>query len=185
MNDIEIIQLLESREEWAVAELEASYGAYCKSIALRMTGNQEDAAEILNDLWLRVWESVPPRKPQSLQHYLAKLTRNIALDRLRREQAEKRGGGELPLVLEELEACIPDRATPESTLSATELGEAVERFLDTQSARARDVFLRRYYFAESVSEIAARYQMRESNVRLILSRTRARLKHYLKQGGYL
>lgn len=185
MNDTEIIQLLESREERAVAELDAAYGAYCKSIALRMTGNQEDAAEILNDLWLRVWESVPPRKPQSLRHYLAKLTRNIALDQYRRKQADKRGGGELPLVLEELESCIPDRATPESTLSAMELGEAINRFLDGQSARAQGIFLRRYFYAEPVSEIAARYQMRESNVLLILSRTRAKLKEYLKQGGYL
>ena len=185
MNDTEIIQLLEAREEQAIAALEAAYGAYCRSIAQRMTGRQEDAAEVLNDLWFRVWESIPPQKPQSLRHYLAKLTRNIALDRLRREQAEKRGGGELPLVLEELEACIPDRSTPESALSGKELGAAIERFLDTQSARAQDVFLRRYFFAESVSEIAARYQMRESNVRLMLSRTRARLKLYLKQGGYL
>lgn len=185
MNDTEIIQLLKLREERAVAELEAAYGAYCQSIALRMTGNLEDAAEVLNDLWLRVWESIPPQKPQSLRHYLTKLTRNIALDRLRREQAEKRGGGELPLVLEELETCVPDRSTPESALSAKELGEAINRFLDRQTARVQDIFLRRYFYAEPVSEIAARYQMRESNVRLILSRTRTRLKLYLKQGGFL
>ena len=185
MEDAEIIRLLEAREERAILALSAAYGAYCRQIALRLTPLPEDAEELVNDVWLRAWESIPPQKPDSLRHYLAKLTRNLAYDLARKQQAEKRGGGELPLVLEELENCVPAGETPESALSAKELGAAISRFLDTQPRRTQDVFLRRYFFAESTAEIAAAYQMREDNVRLTLSRTRARLKAYLEKGGYL
>ena len=185
MTDDEIIRLLEARREDGLSALSAHYGAYCRQIALRLTGQPEDAEEIVNDVWLRVWESVPRQKPNSLRHYLAKLTRNLAFDRIRSQNAEKRGGTELPLVLEELENCLPAGETPESSLSAKELGVAINRFLDCQPHRTQDIFLRRYFFAETVSEIALRYRMREDNVRLTLSRTRAKLKTYLKQGGYL
>lgn len=185
MTDNEIIRLLETRQESGLDALSAQYEAYCKQIALRLTGSTLDAEEIVNDLWLRVWESVPPQRPDSLRYYLAKLTRNLAFDRIRMANAKKRGGAELPLVLEELENCLPAGETPESSLTAKELGEAINRFLDRQPRRTQDLFLRRYFFAETVSEIARRYRMREDNVRLTLSRTRAKLKTYLKQGGYL
>lgn len=185
MNDKQIIRLLEVRDEQGVVALSVKYDAYCRSIAQRMTENAEDAAEIVNDVWLRVWESIPPQKPENLRLYLAKLTRNLALDRLRRISADKRGSGTLPLALEELQACIPDNATPESALTAKELGAAINAFLDTQQPRTQDIFLRRYFFAESTAEIAARYRMREANVLLTLSRTRAKLKLFLMQGGYL
>ena len=185
MTDDEIIRLLEARRETAVEALSAEYGGYCREIAYRLTGQPEDAEEIVNDLWLRVWESIPPQKPESLRHYLVKLTRNLAFDLLRKQRAEKRGGSELPLVLEELENCLPAGETPESALSAKELGAAINRFLDGQPRRTQDVFLRRYFFSESVPDIAARYRMREDNVRLTLSRTRAKLKQFLIKGGYL
>ena len=185
MTDGEIIRLLEARRETALEALSAEYGGYCREIAYRLTGQPEDVEEIVNDLWLRVWESIPPQKPESLRHYLAKLTRNLAFDLLRKQRAEKRGGSELPLVLEELENCLPAGETPESTLSAKELGEAINRFLDRQPRRTQDIFLRRYFFSESVPDIATRYQMREDNVRLTLSRARARLKQFLIKGGYL
>lgn len=185
MNDDEIIRLLETRQEDAVSALSAEYGGYCRQIALRMTGQPEDAEEIVNDVWLRVWDSIPPQKPQSLRHYLAKLTRNLSFDLLKKQTAEKRGGNELPLVLEELENCLPAGETPESALSAKELGAAINRFLDSQPVRTQDVFLRRYFFSETVPEIAAHYRMREDNVRLTLSRTRAKLKLFLIKGGYL
>lgn len=185
MTDNEIIQMLEARRESGISALSEQYGAYCRQIAFRLTGRPEDAEEVVNDVWLRAWESIPPQKPISLQHYLAKLTRNLSFDRIRRQKAEKRGGNELPLVLEELENCLPAGETPESSLSAKELGFAINRFLDTQPRRNQDIFLRRYFFAETVAEIASRYHMREDNVRLTLSRTRTKLKAYLKQGGYL
>ena len=185
MTDGEIIRLLEARRETALEALSAEYGGYCREIAYRLTGQPEDVEEIVNDLWLRVWESIPPQKPESLRHYLAKLTRNLAVDLLRKQLAEKRGGSELPLVLEELENCLPSGETPESALSAKELGGAINRFLDRQPRRTQDIFLRRYFFSESVPDIAARYRMREDNVRLTLSRTRARLKLFLIKGGYL
>ena len=128
MTDDEIIRLLEARRETALEALSAEYGGYCREIAYRLTGQPEDAEEIVNDLWLRVWESIPPQKPESLRHYLAKLTRNLAFDLLRKQRAEKRGGSELPLVLEELENCLPAGETPESALSAKKLGAAVNRF---------------------------------------------------------
>ena len=185
MTDDEIIRLLEARREQAVEALSKEYGAYCRQIAFRLIKQPEDAEEIVNDVWLRVWNSIPPLRPDSLRHYLAKLTRNLSLDRVRRQTAEKRGGAELPLVLEELENCLPAGETPESSLSAKELGFAINRFLDTQPRRNQDIFLRRYFFSETVAEIASRYHMREDNVRLTLSRTRTKLKAYLKQGGYL
>lgn len=185
MKDEEIIRLLEKRDEQAITELSSTYGAYCRKIALRLLPLPEDAEEIVNDVLLRAWDTIPPLKPQDLRHYLAKLTRNLACDLVRRQQAEKRGGGELPLVLEELENCIPSGETPEASLTAKELGAAISRFLDTQPKRTMDIFLRRYYFAESSEEIAAACRMRTDNVRLTLSRTRAKLKAYLEKGGYL
>lgn len=185
MTDDEIIRLLEARQEQAVEALSKEYGGYCQQIAFRLTGQAEDAEEIVNDVWLRVWESVPPLRPDSLRHYLAKLTRNLAFDRFRRQNAAKRGGQELPLVLEELENCLSAGETPESALSAKELGAAIDRFLDTQPTRSQDIFLRRYFYSESVPEIAARYGMREDNVRLTLSRTRTKLKQFLIKGGYV
>ena len=185
MTDAEIMLLLEARQEDGISALNAQYGSYCRQIALHLIGKPEDAEEIVNDVWLRVWESIPPQKPDSLRHYLAKLTRNLAFDRVRSQNAEKRGGTELPLVLEELENCLSDGETPETALTAKELGEAINNFLDQLPHRTQDVFLRRYFFSETVPEIALRYHMREDNVRLTLSRTRAKLKTYLKKGGYL
>ncbi len=185
MTDDEIIRLLEARREQAVEALSKEYGAYCRQIAFRLIKQPEDAEEIVNDVWLRVWNSIPPLRPDSLRHYLAKLTRNLAFDLYRKQKAAKRGGEELPLVLEELQGCLSTKETPESTLSAKELGEAIDRFLNSQSTHVQDIFLRRYFYSESITDIAVRYGMREANVRLTLSRTRTKLKQFLNKGGYL
>lgn len=185
MTDDEIIRLLEARQEEGLSALSEQYGTFCRQIVLRLLPQSEDAEEVVNDVWLRAWESIPPQKPESLRYYLAKLARNLAFDRYRRRNAEKRGGKEIPLVLDELETCLPAGETPETTLNAKELGAEINRFLDRLPSRTQDIFLRRYFFSESVSEIAGRYHMREDNVRLTLSRTRIKLKNHLNQGGYL
>ena len=185
MTDDEIIRLLEARQEEGLSALTERYGTFCKRIVLRLLPQSEDAEEIVNDVWHRVWESIPPQKPESLQYYLAKLARNLAFDQYRRQNADKRGGKEIPLVLDELASCLPAGETPETALHTKELGAEINRFLDRLPSRTQDIFLRRYFFSESVSEIAERYHMREDNVRLTLSRTRIKLKSHLKQGGYL
>lgn len=183
--DSTILSLFEARCEDAVAECERKYGGYCKAIALRILGNGEDAEECVNDTLLAAWNSIPPAKPVCFRLYLAKLARNAALHRYEKRAAEKRGGGELPAVLEELAECLSGGELPEEAVLAEELERAVLRFLHTLPRRERVLFLRRCFFTEPVRDIAARFGMRENAVAVSLSRTRKKLKKFLVKEGFL
>ena len=128
---------------------------------------------------------MPPRRPDRLRLFLGKITRNLAFSRFRARTAAKRGGGEMALVLEELEECLPTSSSVEAEVQARELGQAVDRFLHTLPERECSVFLRRYFSVESTSEIAARYGLKESHVLVLLSRTRQKLRGHLGKEGYL
>ena len=184
MNDSEIVELYWRRSQDAIVQTEIAYGSMCRSLSRRILRNNEDAEECVNDSYYRLWERIPPERPQALGAYLARIVRNLSLDRLRELGAAKRGGGVVFTALDELRTiCGPE--TAESSLAAKELGQAVDSFLRTQSARSRNVFLRRYFYFESRSEIAERYSISAAQVSVILSRTRKRLQKYLKQEGLL
>ena len=181
MDDKEIITLFESRNENAIGETAKKYGTYCHTIANGILANEQDAEECVSDTWLRAWNSIPPQKPNSLKLFLAKITRNVSFNRYREQTREKRGGGEIALVLDELDEVIGDSYDMETVFLQKEIRSTLNRFLHEIPERDADVFIRRYFYVESTERIAKRYWMRESNVRLILSRTRQRLKEFLKK----
>ena len=184
MTDEQIIELYWARDQRAIDETDRSYGTLCRSLSRRILRSPEDAEECVNDSYLRLWLRLPPERPASLGSFLTRVLRNLCLDRLRRAGAEKRGGSAVTVSLEELSQ-VTGRGDVESRLAAQELGKAVDRFLRTQSPQARNVFLRRYYFMDERAEIAARYEISAAQVSVLLSRTRKRLRAYLKEEGLL
>ena len=186
MNDRDILLLLEQRDEAAVRYIQTAYGAYCKRIAANILGQGEDADECVNDVWLRLWNSIPPAKPRDLKLYIARTARNAAVNMLKRRTAEKRGGGEAPAALDELAEILPAEASsPEDAAMYEELKKSVNAFLHTLPERDCNVFLRRYFFADDTASIASLFRLKESHVRLILSRTRKKLREYLLTEGFI
>ena len=185
MEDEGIIALLLAREEDGLRAVEEEYGPVCRALAARILGSPEDGEECWSEALLRLWNAVPPERPAHLQAWLLKLTRGIAIDRLRAARAEKRGGGELPLLLEELEDCVPGSPGAEGEVLDRELGEAVNRFLRTQSPADRSLFLRRYFYGESVAGLAEALGMRRNTVSARLSRIRTRLRTWLEKEGLI
>ncbi len=182
MEDGAIVELYWRRDAGAVAETREKYGALLRALAGRFV-SPEDAEECEADAYLRAWEAIPPERPASLRAYLAKIVRNLAIDRLRRQGADKRGGGEARAVLEELDAVAPDSAFGEA--SAKELGRAVSAFIRTLPRRDGDIFIRRCFYAEPVGDIARRFSVTPNAVSVCLARTRKKLSVYLKKEGFL
>lgn len=185
MEDNEILELFNSRDEDALKAVSAKYGGLCGSISRNILRNSEDVEECLNDTWLKAWESIPPAKPKILSAYLAKIAKNISLNRWKSDHREKRGGGAVELVFEELEEleAFAENSVAEAAERAELLGE-INRFLGTLSCDKRRIFVRRYWYCEGISELAAAFGMSENNISASLSRTRAQLKKYLKKRGY-
>ena len=185
MEDSQIIDLYWQRSADAIAETSAKYGSYCHAIALRILGSRLDAEECVNDTWIGAWNAMPVHRPAYLSVFLGKITRRAACSRLEALRAEKRGGGELPLVLEELADCIPAGTDPAREMEEAELAREVDRFLRRLPERPCNVFLRRYWYAEPIADIAIRYGMREGAVKASLFRTRQKLRNYLEEEGLL
>lgn len=185
MNESEIIALYIRRDERAIKASEQKYGAYCFSIALNILSDPQDAEECVNDTWLKAWNSIPQAKPTSLQAYLSKITRHIAIDRYRAYNAEKRAKSNSGIILEELYECIPSKNDVEKEVETKELGLAISMFLNSLTIRGQTVFIRRYFFAEPVKSIAARIGISENAVMISLTRTRKKLKKYLDKEGVL
>lgn len=183
MQDEQILDLYFDRDESAITETNKKYGAYCHTIALNILHSQEDSQECVNDTWLKAWNAIPPQRPKLFRQFLAKITRHLSFDRYRIDHAQKRGGGEMPLVLEELQNCV-DGGDPATQMEFEELKNQIYRFLQDLPVRDRGIFLRRYFYVEEIPAIARQYYLRESNVRLILSRTRQKLKDHLKKEGF-
>lgn len=179
-----IIELYFARNEQAIQATADAYGGYCRKVASSILKNAEDAEEAVSDTWLRAWNTIPPQRPQYLRLFLGRITRNLSLSMWRAKTAEFRGGGEVSLALEELAECISEGTNPEALLQTRELGQCISRFLRTQPQNNRIIFLRRYFYLETSKQLAARFGLREANVRMILSRTRKGLREYLKKEGY-
>lgn len=185
VRDQEIIELYWKRDEGAVRETRDKYGAYCYSIADNILHDRQDSEECVNDTWMHAWNAIPPQRPQYLRQFLSKITRNISFDRYQAKRAAKRGGGELDVVLDELEECVAGAGDVETEVFGMELHKSLNEFVRSLPSRESDIFLRRYFFVESTAAIAERYHMKESNVLTILSRTRKKLRSYLIKEGFV
>ena len=183
MEDERIVDLYWARSESAIRETAEKYGKHCTGIAVNLLHNREDAEECVSDTYLRAWEAIPPQRPSVLGAFLGEITRNLALSRYREKRAQKRGGDTVPLLLDELAQCVPARSNTESDFDAAAVTEALEAFLLTQSVQNRELFLRRYWYADSVSAIAAQFAMSESKVKSLLFRTRNKLRLHLEKEG--
>ena len=184
MQDCDIIKLYFDRDEQAIEETAAKYGEYLKAIAKNILYDIFDAEECVNDTYMRTWESVPPTYPTRLAAFLAKITRNLSLDRYKSKNAEKRGG-RVTASLDELTECVGN-GDIEAELNYKELGAAISRFLRTRTEMARRVFICRYFHQSSIGEISGLHGISEANVKTLLYRERAALrKFFLKEGIFL
>lgn len=183
MEDSQIVALYWERNERAIDVTAAKYGRYCFTIAFNILSSKEDADESVNDTYLSAWERMPPHRPCVLSTFLGKITRRISLNRWRNKTRGKRGGGEVPLALDELSECIPAQQNTERTVEQKELSQEISRFLDTLPETERDVFVSRYWFLASVKEISNKFGFTESKTKSMLFRTREKLRdHLLKEG---
>ncbi len=185
MDDSKIITLYRERDERAITASAEKYGAYCFAIAQNILKNSEDSEECVNDTWLKTWNVIPPQMPRCLRAFLGKITRCLAFDKYRATTCEKRGGTNIDEALDTLIEVLPETSDAESEYEAKLLGEALNRFLAELPKRERDIFLCRYYFLYSISEIAKKHGMRENYVRNLLSRTKKKLKTYLEKEDFV
>lgn len=181
MTDQEIVVLFRQRNELAIEQAQLSYLLYCRSIASRILSDATDVEECVNDVWLAAWNSIPPNEPERLSAYLGKLTRNIAIDRVRASGAQKRRTEQYALSLDELAEAIPDGSGPEAQVSAAELEQAIGAFVRGLPEAQRRVFLCRYWYLDSLAEIGERFGYSEGKVKSMLHRTREKLRHYLQK----
>ena len=182
MTDEEIINLLFERSEQAISELEKKYGNAVGRIALNILNDEEDAKECVNDTWLGTWNSIPPNRPVPLRTYVCRIARNLATKRYHANLAKKRNS-RYDLSLEELEECIPDGSTVEDAVYAKELAETINRFLDALSYEDKFVFMRRYWYSDSLSDIAEMTGMSYNTVAVRLHRVKEKLKKQLLKEG--
>ena len=181
ITDNRIIELFTSRSKEAVSALSKKYEKLCKSISYNILRNKEDAEECVNDTYLKVWDSIPPAKPDNLMAYVCRIARNISLDKLRYNLRSKRNGN-TDALLSELSECIPSTDNVEESADDT-LKNAITDFLDGLSDRDRNIFIRRYFFCDDVKSISKKLGVTETNVTTILNRTRNNLKKYLSDNG--
>ena len=184
MQDFEIVQMYLDRNEQAINETKNKYGNYCYAIAHNILHNNEDSQEVVNDTYLATWDAIPPHHPLNLSTFIGKITRRLSLNKWRNENAQKRGGGQTALSFEELEACIPDNKSFKDELDAKILAESINGFLALLKPEQRKVFVCRYWFFESIEDIAKNFNYSQSKVKMILKRTRDNLKDYLIKEGY-
>ena len=184
MNDESIVRLYWDRYEDAISVSSAKYGTYCATIANNILFNMSDAEECVNDTWLKAWNSIPPQRPAVLSAFLGKITRNLAFDLYRKLHREKRGGKNIDAVLDELEECVSGHDETEKQWEANELREEIDRFLLSLPEEKRYMFILRYWYADSVTDIAKRFGVSAGNVSVMLNRIRGKLKDHLTEKGF-
>lgn len=181
MDDENIIELYFSRNESAIKETSLKYGALCFEVANNILNSRPDSEECVSDTYLGVWNAIPPTRPQCFRAFILRLTRNISLSRLRRNLAKKRSRS-VEISLTELEAVLPDESL-RPDMGGEELGWTVNEFLKQLDPDSRNIFLRKYWFFDSVAEIASRFSFSQSKVKSSLFHTREKLKKYLLERG--
>lgn len=183
MEQKQIIELFLERSEKAIEAAQAKYGSLCHGIAWNLLGSELDVEECLNDTWHVLWNAIPPQQPENLGAFAAKITRNLAMKRLAHMHAEKRTA--VTVSYEELSQCIPDRHDPEELLQSKELIALLERFLRNLDGLSRDLFLRRYWFFDSIEQLSKDFLMSQTRVTTRLYRIRKKLKDYLEREGQI
>lgn len=182
MNDDEIISLFEARKEYGIQALSEKYHAYCYKIAWNLLTNNEDTEECLNDTWFAVWSLIPPKRPAVLSHFCGKITRNLSIDRLRKKYAHRRPDAHQMDILGEMDQ-LSVTYTIDDQLAEKELMEIINDFLGEMDVKDRDIFVRRYWFLDSVSAISKRHGMSVGSVKMNLYRSRKKLLKVLKKEG--
>lgn len=182
--DEKIVSLFWDRNEEAIKQTEQVYGAYLRKIAYNILSDEEDCQECVNDACLAAWRSIPPHQPKVLRSYLAKITRQLAIDRLRSRKSQKRKASEYSLSLSEFSDTFSIGDSVEETLDAELLREAIHRFLHTLPKEVQLAFLGRYYYFDSLKEVASYCGMKESKLKSLLYRTRQALKQHLIKEGF-
>ena len=185
MEDKQIVELYLNRDEEAIKQTQIKYGGYCYSIANNILGNNEDCQEVLNDTYLSTWNAIPPHKPTILSTFIGKITRRLSLNKYRDKNAKKRGGGEITLSFDELAECIADNHSIDKKLDEEYLTELIDAFLAKLKPIDRKIFVCRYWYFDSVKDIAERFSFSESKVKMNLKRTRDKLKEYLETQGVI
>ncbi len=187
MEDGKIIDLYFCRSERALLETENKYGKLCRAISYNILNNIEDCSEIVNDAYMKLWNTIPPERPQNFLAYISKITRNLSINAYYKKRAQKRGGGETDVLLDELEECISSAADVEEKIIRDERKKELEytlnNFLKCLEEENRNIFIRRYFFADSVKDIAERYGKPEGSIKSMLYRDRQKLKRYLEKEG--
>ncbi|MBQ3070044.1 MAG: sigma-70 family RNA polymerase sigma factor [Clostridia bacterium] len=183
MDDKGIVELFAARSESGIEKLNETYGAYCTALALRIVGDFAEAEECVNDAYLRVWETIPPEKPQSLKAYVARIVRNMAINRYKSRHAKKRGGGLTEIVLSELQDCLPSRESPDALTEDIVIRDVLNSFLSSLPKRDREMFMRRYWHMQEIGDIASAVRMTENHVYVQLLRLRRKLKRKLDEEG--
>lgn len=184
MTDDRIVELYWNRDESAVAETQSKYGRYLTKIAYNILTDMEDSLESVNDTYMYAWKSIPPHRPSVLSTYLAKITRRVAIDILRKKSRDKRIPSEYTFSLSELDDVVSNGRTTEEQIEAEELAKAINAYLKTISTEARQLFIGRYYFLDSLKDVAKYCGMSEAKAKSMLYRTRCGLKTYLEQEGF-
>ena len=184
MQDEHIVALYWARNEAAIEETKTKYEHYLLKIAHNILLDTEDSKESVNDTYLAAWNSMPPHKPSILSTYLGKLTRRISIDVFRKKNRQKRKASEYALSLSELEDCLEGGGTPEEEMEVKLLADAISAFLRTLPKDARNLFIGRYYYLDSLKDVAAYCRMSESRAKSLLFRTRCNLKVYLEKEGF-
>ena len=181
MDDRMIVELYFERSEKAVLATDAKYGKYCYAIAYNILSNHEDSEESVNDTYIDAWNSIPPHRPSVLSTFLGKITRRISIDKWRRKNAEKRGGGEMPLVIEELGECVSSENDVEKTFEKKRLNEVINSFVLSLPKTEQKVFICRYWYMDSIGSIGKQFGFSESKVKSMLYRTREKLRDVLRK----
>ena len=183
MDDSAIVELFWKRDEQAIAATTEKYNVYCLSIAMNILGNIEDAEECVNDAYLNTWNSIPTNRPKMLSTYLGKIVRNLSFNCYKKNRAKKRGNGQVSVILDELSEVIADSGSPEEEWNRKILLESMNSFLKEIPVEKRKIFVCRYWYSDSVRDIAKRYGMTENNVSVTLKRIRKKLHDYLVERG--
>ena len=184
MEDEKIVSLYWNRSEQAIAETSLKYGKYCYSIAYNILCSDQDAEESVNDTYMDAWNSMPPHKPSVLSAFLGKITRRLSIDRWRKNRAQKRGGGAMIWVLDELEECISEDGSLEEELEKQRLHEVINSFVASLQTTEQKVFLCRYWYMDPIDSICRQFGFSESKVKSMLMRTRQKLKATLEKEGF-
>lgn len=183
MNDLQIISLYWNWDEEAIARTQAKYGRYLHTISYNILANREDCEECVSDTYLKVWNAIPDEKPLNFPAYIGKIVRNLSLNRYAKRKAQKRGGGEVELLLGELEDCLPAPHAVEDLSELSLVTAAINRFLTGLDREERALFVRRYWYAQSIRDLVRLTGYSESKIKSILYRLRNRLKIHLEKEG--